>query len=332
MEHEVRITIKDIAKKTNLSIATVSRVLSNTGEHNSATEKKVREAAAQMGYIKNTAAAELVQQTSHIIAVIVSNTKSNFSDSIISAIEDKAVKSNLDVFVLHADHEDTDSQVRAIKTVSERAVKGIILVSLELDDSVLQLLTEANIPCVCLSTDVKNTLFPFVTSDNFKMGYDATNFLIAQGHQKIGFAGIPAKGAVTKRTKGYVKCMQDHGLIVQPDWIQYGDFTYDDGIVAMTNYMHQSTIDAVVCASDLVGVGLMNTAIKAGIQVPADLSIISIDGTSLVDMVRPRLTSVTQQFYEMGQEGINFLLGEQRFKSKYLPFKIVERDSTKSVD
>lgn len=168
-----------------------------------------------MGYIKNTSAVELVQRTSHVIAVIVSNTKSNFSDSIISAIEDQAVQNNLDVFILHAGHADEVSQERAIKTVSERAVKGIILVSLELNDHILQLLKEAGISCVCLSTSVKNSVFPFVTSDNFKMGYAATDFLIKKGHKKIGIAGIPADGSISQRIAGYSQCMQDHNLQIK---------------------------------------------------------------------------------------------------------------------
>lgn len=331
MNNDGRITIKDIAKRTHLSVATVSRILSNKGAHNSETVKKVREAASQMGYVRNTAAVDLVKKKSQVIAVIVSNTRSNFSVSIISAIEEKAVKNNLDVFILHAGNDDADSQARAIKTVVERAVMGIILVSLELDDEVLTIVKENHIPAICLSTSVKGGQLPFVTSDNFKMGYAATQLLINKGHQRIGLAGIPNYGSISERIKGYRQCMSDNQLSVKENWIQYGKCTYDDGVHAMVNYKQHLELTGVICASDFAAIGVMNTATEAGIKVPQDLSIVSFDGTEIVNMVRPTITSVTQAFYDMGTEGISFLIDHKENESKYLPFKIIERQSTRSL-
>ncbi len=125
-----RVTIKDIAKVTQLSVATVSRILHKKGQHSSATVKRVTETANKMGYVRNTSAADLVNQKSRIVAVIVSNTKSISVNISLMPLNQKLASDDLNVFILHAGNRDEQSQLKAIKTVIERAVMGIILVSL----------------------------------------------------------------------------------------------------------------------------------------------------------------------------------------------------------
>lgn len=322
-----RITIKDIARETHLSVATVSRVLHHKGQHNSDTVKLVTETAQQLGYVRNTSAADLVNRQSHIIAVIVSNTKSNFSTQIIDAIESKATTQNLDTYILHAGNHDEASQIRAINTVIERSVMGIILVSLELGTKVLQILKDTSIPSICLSTSVKDATIPFVTSNNYQMGYDATNAMIKDGHKKIGLVGIPTNGSINQRTHGYLQCMEDHNLTVNPEWIQYGSCTYEDGIDAWKQ-LSSKEITCAICASDFTAIGFINACTESGLQVPNDISVMSFDGTELVEMMRPAITSVTQSFYEMGIAGVQYLTSHGQIRSPYLPFKIIKRDST----
>lgn len=331
MSEDNRITIKDIAKETGLSIATVSRILSGKGQHNGDTVKRVLNVAEQLGYVKNTAAVDLVKRQSHVIAVIVSNTKSNFSSSIITAIENQAAANDLDVFILYAGNNDSSSQSRAIRTVIERAVKGIILVSLELNEHVKSILADTTIPSIFLSTAVKDQSFPYVTSDNYQMGYKATEFLIKKGHRSIGLIGIPQHGSISDRIRGYEQCLHDYQIPFNDKHIQIGDCLYEDGSNALTKFENKLPITAAICASDIVAIGMMNSVKDAGYKVPDDLSLISFDGTELVDYVRPAITSVTQSFYNMGIEGVNYLLNDATIKMKYLPFKIIERQSTQKL-
>lgn len=326
-----RVTIKDIAKATHLSVATVSRILHKKGQHNSETVKRVTAVAKKMGYVRNTSAADLVNQKSRIVAVIVSNAKSNFSEHIIDAIESTADEDDLNVFILHAGTRDEQSQLKAIKTVIERAVMGIILVSLELDDEVLSILDSTSIPSICLSTSVKDGAIPFVTSDNYQMGYAATQLMIDKGHTKIGIAGVPSTGAISQRIEGYLQCMADHHLMVNQNWIQYGTCTYADGEKAWGTYAKNREITCAICASDLTAISMLNAITESGLKVPEDISLVSFDGTEMVDMVRPRITSISQSFYEMGLAGINYLTDGKPIQKAYLPFKMIERESTRSL-
>jgi LacI family transcriptional regulator len=324
-------TIKDIAKKAGVSPATVSRVLSNqTAFYSEKTAKKVKKAAKELGYQRNTTAVELVTQRSKVIAVIVSSTQTNFSDQIIDGIQQVANQNNLNVIILYAGEKDTQMQRKALETVIERSVMGILLIAVDLDPSNEELLTSANIPYLFLSITLKNRELPFITSDDFQIGYQATHYLIQKGHSRIGLVAADLESVTGHlRLEGYNQAMHDHGLVIQPEWVCDGDFAYEDGVVAMKQYGHNPPVTAVVASSDLAAIGVMNQAQEFGLKIPDDLAVISVDGTKLCQIVRPQITSVTQAFFEMGVRGMNRLINWPAADEKplYTPIKIVERQS-----
>lgn len=329
MAEASRVTLKDIARRLGLSTATVSRSLSDTGEHRDQTVRLVKETARQMGYIRNTAAADLVQGRSHTLAVILSNTKSHFDSSIIEGIEQTAAEHDLDVLILHAGNADVQAQRRAITTAVERAVRGIILVSLEIQESLITTMEQAGMDCISLSSFVRGGRLPYITSDDCRMGYEATRFLIDRGHRLIGVAGIPEHGSIALRISGYRQCLKDNRIQYRDRLVFPGVCIYQDGMNAMRHCLRSDEqVSALICASDLVAMGAINEARDHGLDVPGDISVMSFDGTDIVDMVRPTITSVTQAFYRMGVEGVLALLSGDRPRSHFLPFKIVSRQST----
>ena len=329
MAEASRVTLKDIAQRLGLSTATVSRSLSDTGEHRDQTVRLVKETAKEMGYIRNTAAADLVQGKSHALAVILSNTKTNFDSSIIEGIEQSAAERNLDVLILHAGNADLQAQRRAITTAVERAVRGIILVSLELQDSLIATIEQVGMDCISLSSFVGGGRLPCITSDDYQMGYEATQFLIDQGHRRIGLAGIPKHGSITLRISGYRQCLEDNSIPYRESLVFRGGCLYQDGIAAMKRCLKtKEQITALIGASDLVAMGAINQARDQGLDVPGDVSVMSFDGTDIVEMVRPTITSVTQAFYRMGVEGVKALLSGDKPGSRFLPFRIISRQST----
>lgn len=327
-----RTTIKDIANEINLSPSTISRILHNKPGYSKDTQQLVKETAHKLGYLRNNAAVDLVKQQSNVIAVIVSNTKSNFSEEIIAAIENKARENDLEVFIIHADNHDADSQKYAIESVIGRSMRAIVLVSLELNDEVVELLEEANIPNVCLSMTTPSEKLHYITSDNFKMGYNATQLLIDKGHTNIGIIGIPNHGATMKRIKGFKQCMSDNRFNIKKYWIFNGQSTYEDGILGWQHIKKFNEVSAVICASDLTAIGFMNSAMADNISVPEQMNIISFDGTYLVDIVQPKITSITQSFYEIGLAGFNYLFNQTDNNLTYVPFTIDERNSTSHLN
>lgn len=330
-------TIKDIANKVGVAPSTVSRVLSNkTKYYNSLTAEKVKKAAEELGYKKNQAAVELVKRESNVIAAVVSSVKTNFAGEIIDGIQEEALKHGYDLIIVYAGSADPGEQKRALLTVIERPVMGILLLSIALGEDNLKLLKESQIPYCFLSMAFDDKR-PFISSDDEEVGYKATKLLIDKGHRRIGLAGIdkyPYTGRL--RLKGYKRALNEAGIVSKEDWIQTGDYSYLSGEKAMDQYGKDTDLTGIVAVSDMVAIGLLNKARNLGLSVPEDLSIVSIDGTEMCRIVQPQLTSVSQNFFEMGKSGVQRIEDIKKHKKlahfqQMIPTRIEERQSIKGI-
>ncbi|TGD18321.1 LacI family DNA-binding transcriptional regulator [Levilactobacillus suantsaiihabitans] len=327
-------TIKDIAKLAGVSTATVSRVLAHkTAFFSAATAQKVQAAAATLGYQKNTAAAELVTRQSHVIAAVVNSTKTNFASQIIEGIQAEAHRHDLNVIILYAGDADAEQQRRALMTVIERPVMGILLLSVDLAAENLTLLQQSQLPYCFLSISFDGERLPYITSDDWQVGYLATQALLDQGHRRIGLAGVDSDFHTGRlRVLGYTQALKNAGITAAPDWIQLGNYSYAAGQTAMRAYGAKTSLTAVVGASDMAAIGVMNQARDLGLAVPTDLSIIAIDGTELCSLVQPSLTSVSQNFYEMGIAGVQQLRAKEALPQKITPIQLVNRQSVRRLN
>ncbi|NVY96505.1 LacI family DNA-binding transcriptional regulator [Lactobacillus sp. DCY120] len=323
-------TIKDIAQTTGFSTATVSRVLTNkTGFFNAKTAQKIRQAAHDLGYQKNIAATELVTQKSDVVAVIVNSTNTNFSEAIIQGIQEQAEKAHKTIIILYTENRNPKAQKKALTTAWERSVAGILLLSVNLAPANLELLKNSQIPFYFVSINFQDPTLPCITADDYEIGYLATQYLIRKGHQRIGLAGIDLSDSFTGqlRRSGYHQALADYHLPVDSSWIQTGDYSYAAGKKALTNYLaDEQPVTAVIAGSDLVGIGILKQAHQQNLEIPQQLSVITIDGTQLCDFVQPSLTSVSQKFYQMGKISLHQLLADRQ-QSNYVSSKIVERES-----
>lgn len=324
-------TIKDIARLAGVSPATVSRVLANkTAFYGPATAEKVQAAALKLGYRKNTAAAELVTQHSNVIAVVVNSVKTNFSSQIITGIQDTAVAHGLNVIIVYAGITDPEAQRKALLTVIERPVMGILLLSLNLTPENLQLLQGAQTPYCFLSIAFDDGDLPSIASDDWQVGYQATQTLLKAGHRKIGLAAVDSDSHTGRfRLAGYESALRDAGVTPQTDWVQPGVYSYEAGREAMSAYGVASGLTGVVAGSDMAAIGVLNQARDLGLAVPTDLSIVSIDGTEMCELVQPQLTSVSQNFYDMGAAGVRQLLAPGKQLQQVTPIQVVDRQTVR---
>lgn len=331
-------TIKDIARKVGVAPSTVSRVLSGKSKYYTPeTEKKVKEAVEELGYKKNQAAVELVKKQSNVIAAVVSSVKTNFAGEIIEGMQEEAQRLGYNLIIVYSNSAKSEEQKKALLTVIERPVMGILLLSIALTSDNLDLLKDSKIPYCFLSMGFDDSR-PFISSDDEKIGYQATKYLISKGHKKIGLVGLdklPFTGR--SRLAGYKRAMNENKIGISNDWIKNGDYSYLSGEKAMAEFGKSTELTGIVAASDLVAIGILNQAHNMGIRVPEELSIISIDGTEMCEIVQPQLTSVSQGFHEMGVTGIREI--EKQFsntndlnvKQQFIPFHIIERQSVSSI-
>lgn len=157
----------------------------------------------------------------------------------------------------------------------------------------------------------------------------ATNYLIRHHHRRIGLVGIDRSTTGQQRILGYQKAMTEAGLIIEPGWIIYGDYSYQNGQELM-DQVHDAGLTAIITGSDMVAAGLLTRGRKLGIKVPQDLSIVSIDGTFICEITNPPLTSITQNFFRMGVESLNSLLDNEA--STFIPSHLTKRESVRDND
>lgn len=322
----LKATIKDIAKATNLSTATVSRVLSHKdGSYKASTAKLVRDTARKLGYHRNAAAADLSSNTIRTIAVIINNTHTNFFQPILDGIQSAAVKQHRQIIIFYAGNNDEKLLTQAISAALERRLAGMLLVSTKVNQAQLDLLNASQVPYRFVS--IKNPHDQqqlFISSDNVHIGEVATNYLIQHDHRKIALAGLDRSSTGEERLLGYQKAMTAANLAIDPNLIIYGDYSFDNG-QKLLPAIQKAQATAVIAASDMVGAGIIKAANQAHLHLPDDLSIICIDGTFVCQITDPQLTSVTQDFFQMGVESLESLSDQKT--AIYVPVKINERDS-----
>ncbi len=318
-------TIKDGGESRGFT-ATVSRVLANKeGFYSERTVQRVRKVATSLGYEKNISAVELVTQKSQVIGVIISSIKTNFSNKIIEGIQDEALKHGLSVIMLYAGQNDPQLQERALKTLIERSVKGILVVAIQLTDQNLTLLQSSQIPYRFLSTSYNSDQLPSIASDDYQIGYQATQHLIQKGHRKIGLVAMDVSEYIgQQRVAGYKDAMRQSALPVKDEWVKTGMYTYDDGSNAMKAFGQQPEVTAIIGARcDLASIGVLNQAVQFNIKVPEQLHIVSIDG---IYLARDRSTAidytVTQAFMKWVLSMQTLLDQTQPVRSRFTPIKI----------
>ncbi|GEK27839.1 LacI family DNA-binding transcriptional regulator [Furfurilactobacillus siliginis] len=325
------VTIKDVAKAAGVSIATVSRVLAHKVDfYAPETAAQVTKVAKELGYQRNVTAAELATKTSDVLAVIISATKTNFADSIIEGIQDVAFAQGLSVIILYAGENNDDLQHKALTTVIERSVRAILIVALELNEDNRQLLDDSAIPHVFLANASDKNKGLFVASDDFKIGKATTTYFLDQGYTSIGLVGMDRTSYVGRqRINGYLAALKQHDITPGDNWIQGGNFRYEDGVTAMKAYGPKPPVQAVIANSDVSALGVINTAHQFKLDIPSQLAVLSVDGTQLIEMFRPQVTALVQDFAAIGRRGAEMLLKQIPEASQFIDFKIHDGESTK---
>ncbi|MGZ9585889.1 LacI family DNA-binding transcriptional regulator [Paenibacillus marinisediminis] len=330
-------TIKDIARVSGVSTATVSRVMNNLGGYNEETEKKVIAVAKELGYRKNENARSLVQKSTNTIGVIMPDVATSFYGDIIRGIEDISNEHGYSVVLTHAGS--NGSRIHeSLNLMGERRVDGLIIVSIKLQEAAIDSLSSLGIPFILLSTQTNREDTPYIKVDDFSAAYTAVKHLIENNHRVIGMAGANPDDSISgaPRIHGYTQALRDHGIKVDLNLIKPGDFSFDSGKQAMQAFIEdQANITAVFCASDEAALGIMSTCFEHGIGVPTDISVVGYDNSKVSHMSIPPLTTVAQPLYDMGREGclkvIDSVQHRIKIESQVIPHELVVRKSVQKL-
>lgn len=329
------VTMRDIARKLNISHTTVSRALRGDQRISEATRARVQAAAEQMGYRINVAARALSSKRMCSIALAVPDVLDPFYAAIIAGV-DRVTRRHGYSLLLYITHSDVQRESSALAEATEGRYDGTIFFRRQLPAADLQAAIDSGVPMVLLTRHEPSLMVDCVRVDDVDGGDRATAFLIGLGHRRIGFIGGPALQHETKdRFDGYKKALRAHGLTVDPTTVWPGGFSEVDGrhaADAMVKLPEAQRPTAVFAANDRMAIGLIYRLNELGLQVPQQVSVIGYDDIEPCQYVVPRLTTIRQPTHDMGAQAAELLIrrlrGETwRPRELVLKTELVVRDS-----
>jgi LacI family transcriptional regulator len=311
----MQVTIKDIAKATGVSYATVSRALNGRSGVKEDTRKLILEEAKKMGYQPNAIARGLVLKYTHTLALVIPDITNPFFPEIARGVEDAASLLGYSIFLCNTNW-DVEKEKQYLKMLQEKRVDGVILhPAFGVEE---EYYNDFNIPIVLLNRIPSMGNYSSIEVDNVRGGFLAAKHLIEAGYKKLAFiGGSESSFSNSERQVGFKLALNKYKLKVDESLMLSGSFKSKSGYDNLLKLIKSDNIpDAVFAGNDLIALGILHCAQEQGLRVPEDLGIIGFDDIPYADLPQVQLTTIAQPKYQMGKYAIELLLKELNDKTK----------------
>ncbi|WP_223590943.1 catabolite control protein A [Neobacillus bataviensis] len=332
----MNITIYDVAREANVSMATVSRVVNGNPNVKPVTRKKVLEVIERLGYRPNAVARGLASKKTTTVGVIIPDISNIFFAELARGIEDIATMYKYNIILSNSD-QNKEKELHLLGTMLGKQVDGIVFMGGNITPDHVEEFEKSPVPIVLAGSIEESDKIPSVNIDYEEAVYDSVKEFIEKGHKNVAFVIGPLhepKNA-QKKLKGYERALQEAGIGYNEDLVVEGDYTYDSGIEAFEKLLEaEMRPTAILVGSDEMALGVVHGAEDKGYKIPEDFEVTTSDNTRLSLMVRPQLTTIVQPLYDIGAVAMR-LLTKLMNKEKttenivILPHRIEHRQSTK---
>lgn len=326
------VTIYDVAREAQVSMATVSRVVNGNTNVKPSTRAKVLDVIKRLDYRPNAVARGLASKKTTTVGVLLPDITNNFFSSLALGIDDIASMYKYNIILDNADNK-KESQV--LSNILAKQVDGVIYMGHQLTDSVREEINRTNTPFVLAALNDDKKEIPSVNNDYTQAFYESVSGLLEQGYKNIGFlAAKPYFKNNTDRYNGYIKALEEAGKTVETELLfEVADSRFKNG-EEIANRIRESKADALVVVGDELAVKVTNHMVDNGVKIPEDFAIITSNNTSLTEVVRPSLTSIEPPLYDIGAVSMRILtklMNKEEDVENHvtLPHKFVLRDSTR---
>jgi LacI family transcriptional regulator len=304
MENGKEVTIYDLAKRLNISPATVSRGLKDHPGISKKTKKRIFDLVEEMGYRSNTFARNLRQQKTNTIAVLVHELNSNFITSVLAGIEKVTTEAGYDLIIAHSSESYVKEAANA-KNLFHKRVDGLIA-SLSADTKDLHHFDpfiDKGVPVIFFDRVDPGSNSPMVIIDNFKAGYTATKHLVKQGCKRIvHVTSTLERNVYMDRYKGYREALAEAGIPFRENMLIIGDLTEQAGMNAALQVLKMKPKpDGAFITNDFVAAAFMRTLKENGIAIPTDIAIVGFNNDAIGNLIEPALTTIDYPGKEMGE-------------------------------
>lgn len=302
-------SIRDVAKRAKVSIATVSRTLNNPSTVDPKTAERVRNAVEELRYFPDGQARSLVSGRSRILGLIVSDITNPFFPELVKGFEDVAVQHGYEIMVSSTNY-NSAIMAQCVRRLLERKVEGVAIMTSEMDQPLIDQLMRRQVPSVFLDVGSVHSLISNIQVD-YATGIDqAVEHLLELGHRRMGFISGPlALKSARIRRSAFLECLARTGILNDESLVTEGDHTIDGGLEAMTRLLASDVPPtAVLTSNDLTAIGGMRAVRRRGWSVPDDVSVIGFDDIHFAEFTEPPLTTVALSRRELAEKAIYALL------------------------
>lgn len=330
-----RTSLKDLADRLGVSIATVSRALRNSHEVSEEMKDRVQSLARSLNYRPNPFAQSLRKEAPRIIGVVVPDLVTHYYAAVLDGIEDYARQQGYSVFSSNS-HESFKLEEKAIDNFVSLHVEGIIacLAQDTVDYSHFEEIHKMGIPLVFFARTCLPELFSQVVADGDIAAQKATQHLIDTGSRRIAFLGGPNHLDMVRRRKhGYLEALRENRISIDRSLVVCGKIDFD---VARANTIELLTSsnrpDAILAFNDTITYAAFDAIKSLGLKIPKDVSIIGFTDGDLAAFVTPKLSAIADQAHLQGQKACELLLrninGDKKIYREIIPMKLNIRDSS----
>jgi DNA-binding LacI/PurR family transcriptional regulator len=301
-------TIRDVAIKANVSVATVSRAINKPTALKPETLKKVHQAMKALGYTPNIIARSLKMKRSSMVGIIIPNILNIFFAQIIRGAEKVFSDFNLTTVIFDSE-ENSFKESRYLHEILERRFDGLIIVPSKENTEIPRIIKEKQFPVVFADRYFSNE-YDSIKGNNFSGISLLVSHLVSRGYKKIGAIAGPLETLPGReRHTAFLESMSNHGLEVKDEYIKITNFSIEDGYRKMKNLLTLEDLpEAVVMANNFLGVGALRAIKEGGLKIPHDIAIAVFDEVYLADLTDPPLTVVVQPAEEIGKVAANMLI------------------------
>jgi len=318
--------IKDVAKRANVSVATVSRVINNKGYVNEHTRGLVEKAIKDLNYVPNEVARSLFRKSSKIIGIMLYDLKNEFFNEMISRMEEIIFNNGYQTMICTT-AENPNREANYLQMFTTNKIAGLIICS-DLSPTGINQLPQ--IPIVALERVIKDTI-PSIDCDNVMGGMLAAEKLIKQGCKNLLHLTGPLNLHVSvERAEGFTKVAQENFLEVQSLELDFNVVDEDK----ITDFIKENdNVDGIFAASDKIAAAVLKCLKKLNKNVPNDVKLIGFDNVSITELTTPTLSTIAQPVTEMSEIATHTLfklINEETVEKLHqiIPVKLVEREST----
>jgi len=300
------VTIQDVAKKSGVSVSTVSRVLNSKDDVASSTQERILTVINKLGYTSNLAARSMRSHRKNLIGLVVPDIGFPYSIEIMKGVNRAIAESKFDLLVyttgdIHKDGTASHEQ-HYVSLLNNSVTDGVIIVA----SAAAEFITDS--PIVAVDPHIINPNYPSVQGTNYQGAMEAMNYLIGLGHRRIGFiSGRPEIGSAGRRLQGYQDALTNAGIELDEKLVANGDFTQKIGYKCTRELLALSNPPtAIFAANDQSAIGVFEAAEELGLHIPDDLSVVGFDNISEAKYLG--LTTINQFLEEMGYVAVQMLI------------------------